>query len=305
MPLKEPVLSEEEVLKMELAGKTAVVTGATAGVGLATAKLLTGLGARVIGVGRTEARCAEALRAVKAECPGAEVEYCAADLSSQRRVRALAEKVRTASGGSLDALINNAGAVSSWFETTEDGIELQLAVNHLAPFLLTHLLLPLLSAAPTARVVALSSGSHYRTRLNLDDLQLRRSYSCLAAYKQSKLANMMFTLELNRRLGAGASVRAVAVDPGLVRTEIGLKGTAGLEKRVWRWRMRQGSAPALPAVTVAFAAFAPEAALSAASLWKDLAPLRPSRYALREREARLLWEQSERLCGLAHTPDIV
>lgn len=286
----------------DLTGKTMVITGATSGIGRAAMRALAARGAYVIGVGRSAARCREAERAILAEFPHARVSFAVADLSSQRQVRALAaairEYVNSAGGGKLDALVNNAGAVSSWYTTTEEGYELQFAVNHLAPFLLTHELMPLLARAESARVVTVSSGSHYGARIAWHDVMLRRRYGVLRAYKQSKLANVMFSAELNRRLGTASHIRAYAADPGLVSTEIGLKGTSGLANWVWRRRMARGASPEQAAGTVVYLAASPEVEGSTEVYWKDCRPKTPSRYARREDEAARLWALSERLCGL-------
>ena len=125
-------------------------------------------------------------------CPGAKITYLAADLSVLSEVRRLAadiqEQLAIDGFSHLDVLINNAGTVSSWYISTVDGFELQFAVNHLAPFLLTHELLPLLEQSQAGTVICVSSGSHYRTRLRWDDIMLRKSYNTLLAYKQTKLA---------------------------------------------------------------------------------------------------------------------
>ena len=153
-----------------------------------------------MGVGRDAKRCAETEASIRREVPGARVDYFVADLASQRQVRDLAAAIRrlleTENGGCLDLLVNNAGAVSSWYVTTEDGYEMQFAVNHLAPFLLTRELLPLLKKAGSARVITTSSGSHYNTRINWRDVMYRRGYNCLRAYKQSKLANVLSPVNL-------------------------------------------------------------------------------------------------------------
>ena len=216
--------------KRDLAGKAMVITGASAGIGLATAAGLAGRGAYVIGVGRSRDRCEAAKDTILAQYPGARVDFCIADLSAQRQIRSLSEdiqeKLKKNGCTGLDVLINNAGAFSSYYVSTAEGFELQWAVNHLAPFLLTHALLPLLKAAPEGRIITVSSGSHYRCRIHWKDVQFRRRYRYLKAYKQSKLANVLFTCELNRRL-ADTNVRAYAADPGLVNTGIGEKGTTG------------------------------------------------------------------------------
>lgn len=283
----------------DLAGKTIVITGATAGIGRAALRALALRGATVTGVGRSAARAEETMRAIRAEDPTAQVDFAIADLSSQRQVRQLAEdiaaRVNANGGGKIDALINNAGAVTTWRTATEDGYELQFAVNHLAPFLLTRQLLPLLQNAPDARVVTTSSSSHYGAKMRWSDVMFRTGYSTLIAYKQSKLANVLFSAELNRRIG----VRAFAADPGLVRTEIGLKGTSGIEKWVWNLRMRGGASPEQGAATIVHLASAPLSQLSPAVYWKDCRPKTPSRYAQLREAAERLWQLSERLCGVA------
>jgi NAD(P)-dependent dehydrogenase (short-subunit alcohol dehydrogenase family) len=277
--------------------RNAVVTGATSGIGLATAIELAKQGVAVIGVGRNAERCDAALKRVLETCPGAQIEYLLCDLSSQAQVRKLADEIRNR-WGRLDILVNNAGAVSSHFMTSEDGIEIQLAVNHLAPFLLTHELLPLLQLSPQGRVVTVSSGSHYGARLGFNDLQMRRRYGCLGQYKRVKLCNVLFTAELNRRIGAGSNIRAFAADPGLVNTEIGLKGTSGIEKFVWKRRMKGGADPAVPGGAIAWLATEPSLSLKRDIYWYNRTPKRPNSYALREDVAKMLWEASERLCRI-------
>ncbi|NPV77575.1 MAG: SDR family NAD(P)-dependent oxidoreductase [Anaerolineae bacterium] len=286
----------------DLAGRTMVVTGATSGIGFAALQALAERGAFVIGVGRSEARIAEAQTAVLSQNPSVQVSFCLADLSSQRQVRALAAELRTriseAAGGVLDVLVNNAATVANWYTATEDGYELQFAVNHLAPFLLTHELLPLLKAAPAGRVVTVSSASHRHARIHWEDVMLRRNYNTLQAYQQSKLANVLFSYELNRRLGPGSRLRAYAADPGLVNTEIGLKGTSGIVRWVWQWRRAGGASPERGAATVVHLAADPAVQGSPQVYWKNCRPLAPSGYAQREEEAARLWELSERLCGI-------
>ncbi|MGE5598479.1 MAG: SDR family NAD(P)-dependent oxidoreductase [Bacteroidota bacterium] len=282
--------------------KTVVVTGATSGIGLAAARRLASMGCRIIGVGRDAARCAQAEAIVRAAAPEARVNYLIADLASQRQVRVLAAEIRRlleADGaGRLDVLVNNAGMVSTWYTATEDGYETQFAVNHLAPFLLTHELLPLLRRTGCARVLVTSSGSHYGARMRWRDVMHRRGYNCLLAYKQSKLANVLFTSEFNRRLGPGTGIRAYAVDPGLVDTAIGEKGTGGLVRWFWRLRRRGGVSPDEAAETIVRLAIEPVLEDPEAVYWKNCRPKRPSRYAEREDAGRRLWELSERLCGI-------
>ncbi|MGC9349773.1 MAG: SDR family NAD(P)-dependent oxidoreductase [Anaerolineae bacterium] len=286
----------------DLKGKTIVVTGATSGIGRAVVQALALGGAHVIGVGRSPDRCCFVQEAVSAASPGARLSFAIADLASQGQVRSLNSEIRRmveeAGADYIDVLINNAGTVSSWRKVTEDGYELQFAVNHLAPFLLTLGLLPLLQAAPSGRVVTVSSGSHYKARMNWRDLMYRRHYSCLRAYKQSKLANVLFTVELNRRLGKQSPVRAYAADPGLVDTGIGQKGTSGLEKLVWKLRRRRGASPEEGAKTIVYLATQDLAENADRVYWKACRPKQPSASALQAEDASRLWTISERLCGL-------
>lgn len=284
-----------------LSGKTIVITGATSGIGLATAQALAARGAAVIGVGRSAERCAEAKKAIQNAHPGAVAVFSIADLSSQQQVRSLAQAIQAhadvLSNGKIDVLINNAASVSTWFTATEDGYELQFAVNHLAPFLLTHLLLPSLQAAPGARVLTVSSASHRGTKIRWDDVMMRRGYQTLSAYKQSKLANVMFSYELNRRLGPGSTVRAYAVDPGLVNTAIGEKGTARWMRWIWKMRRSGGVDPDRGAATAIYLASETSLPHPDEVYWKDCRPVSPSAYAQRAEEAARLWELSEHLCG--------
>ena len=291
---------------MEKIDKIIVITGATSGIGLATAKELTGKGAYVIGTGRSKERCIKAEEEIRSSCPEARLCYLTADLSSLSEVARLATMIRDrleADGiDHVDALINNAGTVSSWYVSTVDGFELQFAVNHLAPFRLTYELLPLLERSKEGTIIGVSSGSHYRTKIHWKDVLLRKHYNCLLAYKQSKLANVLFATEINRRVGnSGSSIRAFAVDPGLVNTDIGLKGTDGIVKKVWKMRSRSGTAVEQPAHSISYLAAEPAARQTGEVYWKDCAPMKPSRYSQREEAGSRLWELSERMCGIKYS----
>lgn len=290
-------------METTLTGKTFVITGATSGIGWATAQMLVGRGADLIGVGRSPERCRAAESHLRASNPDVSVDYLVADLSLQSQVRSLADQVQERLEAyrktALDGLVNNAGAFTFWLTYTPEGFEMQWAVNHLAPFLLTQELLALLQAAPAARVVTVSSGSHYHTRLRWDDLQLRRHYNCLLAYQQTKLANVLFTLELNRRLGPASTVRAFAADPGLVKTDIGLKDTPALARWVWERRRAGGDPPEKAALGIVYLLGEPSIQATREIYWKAGTPKQPSRYALDGEQARCLWETSAQMCGLA------
>ena len=199
-------------------GKVCLVTGATAGIGLVTALELARQGARVIGVGRSPERCAEAARQIREQTGTSAVEFLVADLSSQAEVRRLANQVKAATGR-LDVLVNNAGLIRLEREVTVDGLEMTFALNHLAYFLLTNLLLDTVKASTPARIVSVASAAHQGCKMNFDDLQGETKYSPWRAYQQSKLANILFTRELARRL-EGTGVTANALHPGYVRTQI-------------------------------------------------------------------------------------
>ena len=192
-----------------MSGRTVLVTGGTGGIGLATAAGLAGLGARVGIVGRDRARAEAAAERLRGA--GGHVDVFTADVSSQREVRRLAQEV-LAAYPRLDVLVNNVGGFWATRHTTEDGLERTFAINHLAPFLLTNLLLDRLRASAPARVVTVSSGAQSMGRIDFDDLQGHRGYNGQRAYNQSKLANVMFTYELARRL-QGSGVTANVLHP--------------------------------------------------------------------------------------------
>ena len=289
-------------MQTDLSGKTYAVTGATSGIGLAAAEALARRGAALIGVGRTPERCREAARRIQLASPQAQVDYIAADLSLQQEVVRLGASIQallSARGTTaLDGLVNNAGTFTYWFTLTRDGVETQWAVNHLAPFLLTHQLLGLLQAASQARVVTVSSDSHYGARLDWKDPQLRRTYNGLRAYGNTKLANILFTQELNRRLGAQSMLRAFAADPGLVKTDIGLKGTPSIVGWFWKWRRSGGISAEEAAKGIVFLLTEPALQNEAHPYWKHSHPRRASREALDLQAAGQLWELSEKMCGL-------
>ena len=202
----------------DLSGRTAVVTGATAGLGLQTARVLAGRGAQVVLACRNVDKAGRAADQITAASAGATPSVVRLDLASQSSVRGAAEEIRDRFPP-VDLLINNAGVMDVPYQRTEDGFELTLATNHLGPFALTGLLLDRLAAG--ARIVTVSSIAHLRGVIAFGDLQSERGYNADRAYSQSKLANLLFTYELDRRLrAAGAGVAAVACHPGVVYTDL-------------------------------------------------------------------------------------
>lgn len=202
-------------------GKICLVTGATDGIGKVTALDLAASGATVIGVGRNP----DKIQAVMNEAGNLPLEFLTADLSSLEQIRALAEIFKT-KFDRLDVLVNNAGALFTNYRETVDGIEMTFALNHLSYFLLTNLLLDKLS--PNARVVNVSSNAHEGSTIHFDDLGYKRSYSAWTAYGASKLANILFTYELARRLH-GTKITTNALHPGFVNTNF--QRAAGLNMR--------------------------------------------------------------------------
>src|SRR6059058_1353201 len=209
---------------LTMAGKVVLITGGTGGIGKATAIGLATLGARVGITGRDLARAEEAAADIRATSGNTAVDAFAADLTSQAEVRRLATAV-LAAYPRLDVLVNNVGGFWAHRHLTADGLERTFALNHLAPFLLTNLLLDRLTASAPARVVTVSSGAHAGGRIDFDDLQGERNYSGQRAYNQSKLANVMFSNELARRLD-GTGVTATVCHPGVVRTSFGAEDQA-------------------------------------------------------------------------------
>jgi NAD(P)-dependent dehydrogenase (short-subunit alcohol dehydrogenase family) len=202
------------------AGRVAVVTGANTGLGFETAKALCGAGARVVLAVRNLDKGKEAASRISAATPGADMVLERLDLSSLASVREAAAAVRE-THEHIDLLINNAGIMFTPKGTTTDGFELQFGTNHLGHFAFTGLLLDRLLATPGSRVVTVSSVGHrLSAAIHLDDLQWERSYSRIRAYAQSKLANLLFTYELQRRLAIGGSTMALAAHPGGAYTEL-------------------------------------------------------------------------------------
>jgi NAD(P)-dependent dehydrogenase (short-subunit alcohol dehydrogenase family) len=277
-------------------GRVCLVTGATSGIGAAASLALARLGGTVVLVGRDASRTARQVERIRREAGGAEAETLLADLSSQAQVRQLARDFQ-ARFPRLDVLVNNAGGIFMRRQTTVDGLEMTLALNHLAGFLLTNLLLPGLLASPSGRVVNVASSAHHRGRIDFDDLQRERSYDRLDAYAQSKLANVLFTRELARRL-AGTRVTANAADPGFVRTNMGANDS-WLRARIRNLVKRDLLSPAQGADVVVYLASDPAVTGVSGRYFLRRAEVQSSGVSLDAEVAGRLWQVSEALIGLS------
>ena len=281
--------------------KTYLITGATSGIGLAIMEELAKNGFDLIGIGRSQERCQIQKERLQEIFFPLRVEYLVADLSNQDDIHKVVSQVEGIlsdwSKNGLDGLINNAGTFTFWQTLTEDGFETQWAVNHLAPFLLTNLLLPQLEKKADARVITVSSGSHYNAKLNWSDIQGMGRYNPLKAYKHSKLANVLFTAELNRRLGAGSTIRAFAADPGLVNTDIGGKTQSKIATRIWGKRRKKGLSPAQSAAGI-IRLLDENITNPEAIYWKHGKAKEPNPFALNEDHGWRLWEISAQMTGI-------
>jgi NAD(P)-dependent dehydrogenase (short-subunit alcohol dehydrogenase family) len=273
-------------------GKVCLVTGATSGIGLVAARELARQGARVVLVGRSEERCASAVEKIQTQTGNRDVTALLADLSSQQQVRQLAQSFQTRYSR-LDVLINNAGGIWLRRELTTDGLEMTFAVNHLAYFLFTALLLDRLKASGPARIINVSSAAHRRAKLDFNDLMGERGYRGWRAYCRSKLANLLFTYELARRL-EGTGVTANALHPGWVAT-----GFGGNNR--WRGRLLQLAAryfaigPEEGARTIIYLAASPEVAGVSGKYFVEERAVPSSPASYDEAAAKRLWEVSEQL----------
>jgi NAD(P)-dependent dehydrogenase (short-subunit alcohol dehydrogenase family) len=291
------------------AGKLAVVTGATGGLGYETAVALAGAGARVVLAARNPAKGADALARIRAVHPAADIRFELLDLASLASVAAFAERLN-GEGAPLDILVNNAGIMAlPTRQTTVDRFEAQLGVNYLSHFALTARLLPLLRAAPAPRVVNLSSLAHRSGRIDFSDLQEERGYKPWKAYTQSKLAMLMFALELQRRGGAGGwGLMSNAAHPGFARTELipngpGGGGVMGLASALLLpLASHSAAAGALPTLLAATSPLArPAEYYGPDGVYEMKGPPAPARimpHAQDRAVAARLWSVSETLTGV-------
>ncbi|HSK99133.1 MAG TPA: SDR family oxidoreductase [Rubrobacteraceae bacterium] len=279
----------------EMDGRVVLVTGGTSGIGRAAATVLAAMGAEVVVTGRSRERGEKAVGEIRRESGSDRVSLIPADLAVQSEVRWLAEQFRQAHDR-LDALVNNAGVILTERTETPDGLEATFAINHLAPFLLTGLLLDLLKESAPSRVITVSSEARRGAEIDFDDLQSERRYRGFPVYGMTKLANILFTYELAGRL-RGTGVVANCVHPGAVNTSFGQnnRGPMILLFRAFKPFMRS---PEKGADTIVYLASAPEAGWMSGKYLADRKVISSSDEPHDVSAQKRLWEVSARLTGL-------
>jgi retinol dehydrogenase-14 len=279
----------------DMGGKSVLITGGTSGIGKAAAVALAAMDADVVIVGRNRERGEAAVGEIRARSHNESVELMLADLSVQDEVRGLAEEFQ-GRHDRLDVLVNNAGLVQSKRTETLDGIETTLAINHLAPFLLTNLLLGRLEQSVPSRVITVSSEAQRWGKMDFEDLQSRRKYRGFPVYGMTKLANIMFTYELAERL-VGTGVSANCLHPGSVGTNFGQnnRGPMALFFRTFKPFMRSAEQGA---DTLIWLASSPEVDGVSGKYFSDRKEIEAKKVAYDPAARRRLWEISEELTGL-------
>jgi NAD(P)-dependent dehydrogenase (short-subunit alcohol dehydrogenase family) len=284
------------LLQTSMQGKICLITGANSGIGKATALGLAHTGATVVMVCRDRARGEEAQREVQMKSGNDAVDLLLADLSSQQSIRQLAESFRQRYQH-LHVLINNAGAGFSQRRESVDGLEMTFAVNHLAPFLLTNLLLEVLQNSAPARIINVDSDNHRFVRLDMRDLQLQHRYGFLRAYGRSKLALLLFTYDLARRLhGSGITVNAM--EPGPTATNFGQRDSGPVARMLLHFISSRFGSPEKGAKTSIYLASSPEVETITGKYFVKSVPRRSSARSYDESLQRQLWEESAKLVNL-------
>ena len=275
-------------------GKTVVATGATSGIGEVAALALAALSARIVFIARDEARAQATLKKLEAKAPGLGHRVHLADLSSIAETRKVGAEI-AASEPRIDVLINNAGAMFADRQVTPEGLEMTFALNHMAYFVLTEALREKLIASAPARIVSTSSTAHQGASLDFNDLQSARAYSGFKVYSRSKLANILFTRELARRL-AGTGVTANCLHPGFVATRFGHEA-GGWTARIVPFLQAFALSPEKGADTIVYLASSPEVEKTTGAYFVKRKITAPSRAAQDDSAAKRLWEASEALAG--------
>ncbi len=273
-------------------GKTVVITGATSGIGEVAAIRLAELGARIVFTAREKSRADDTMAALKKANPGADHALHMADLSTLAEMKRVAGEL--AREPQIDVLINNAGALFNKRQETADGLEMTFALNHMAYFTVTNLLLGKLK--PGARIVTVASNAHRGAKLDFNDLQSRKGYIGFPVYARSKLCNILFNRELARRIGSG--ITANALHPGFVATRFG-DNSGGLMRTVLKVAKPIGAiSPEEGAQTIIYLASSPQVADVTGEYFYECKPTTPTAEARNDEDARKLWEISESIAGL-------
>jgi NAD(P)-dependent dehydrogenase (short-subunit alcohol dehydrogenase family) len=276
-------------------GKVVVLTGGTSGIGQVAAEAIAAMGARMLLVARDRVRSEGALERLRRQSTGAEHRVYFADLSRLADTKRVANEIAAAEPH-IDVLINNAGAMFSRRQVTEDGLELTLATNHVSYFVLTHFLRERLIGAAPARIINTASDAHRNARLDFDDLQSEKGYRGFAVYSRSKLANILFTRELARRL-KGTGVTANSLHPGFVATRFG-DNNGGFTSSVIGFLKKFALTPEKGAETIIYLAASDEPAAITGKYFHKCEVVNPSKQAQDDEAAKRLWQETERLARL-------
>jgi retinol dehydrogenase-12 len=277
--------------------KIVLITGGSAGIGFATAEALAAQGARIILAARNETKLIEAVAQLKSKTKNINIQYYVADFSSQKSIHALAENVKK-DYDKIDVLINNAGAVFPAFKLSADGLEMTIATNHFAYFLLTNLLLDLIKKSDYARIVNVASGSHYSGKIDFESFTKDKGYFILKAYAQSKLANVLFTKELADKL-KGTQVTVNCLHPGFVKTEIGNKDTNWFSRFFWTLSSKvAGISTETGAKTSVYLATSDEVKGVTGKYFEKCKEKEPAPISKDKNLQEELWRVSEQLCPI-------
>lgn len=276
--------------------KTVLITGATSGIGLAVVYKFIEAGYQVLATARDKEKAQAVLNETLDQNPKAQIHFFYADLANLDEVRKLADEVKnflTKKNQKLDVLINNAGGVKGHYTETKDSYEYQFALNHLSGFLLSYLLVPVLK---DGQIQFTGSKSHYRAKIYWPDVMLKKRYLIFVAYKQSKLANLITAMHLNEKLKK-FNIKAYTVDPGLVDTSIGAKGTGWIARTYWNFHKRKGTPASIPAKTYLYLA---KSRPVEGVYFKDSQVLKYNPIADLEVQSNQLFTLSEKLCQISY-----
>jgi NAD(P)-dependent dehydrogenase (short-subunit alcohol dehydrogenase family) len=284
-----------------MSGKVCLITGATNGIGLVTARTLAQAGANVVLIGRDPEKTERVAQEIQSQAGSAKVEYLVGDLSAQDEVRRLAKEFRQ-EHTKLHVLINNAGAFVLRHQLSRDGIEMTFALNHLAYFLLTNLLLGTMIISPPARIINVSSAAHVGGKVRFKNLKDPQPYRAWRAYSQSKLANLYFTYELARRL-LPTRITVNAVHPGFVATNFG-RSNGGIYRPLFRLLQLVALSPEKGAQTSIYLASSPEVEDVTGKYFVNCKAVKSSPVSYDVERARRLWDVSAKMTGLAKSESI-